>query len=78
MSLFLLLSLSPHKLIHHAIVLHLLHIIFLCFQDNCPFMKNPDQKDSDNDGKGDPCDPDADSDGILDDVVCVCIHCTVM
>jgi hypothetical protein len=40
----------------------------VCERDNCPFMKNPDQKDSDNDGKGDPCDPDADSDGILDDV----------
>ena len=34
--------------------------------DNCPFDANPDQKDSDNDGQGDVCDPDHDGDGIPD------------
>jgi hypothetical protein len=34
--------------------------------DNCPFDVNPDQKDSDNDGLGDVCDPDKDGDGIPD------------
>ena len=41
--------------------------------DNCPprsendfAMRNPDQKDSDGDGRGDKCDDDDDNDGILD------------
>jgi thrombospondin type 3 repeat protein len=34
-------------------------------QDNCPDVANADQKDTDHDGIGDACDPDADGDGIL-------------
>ena len=32
--------------------------------DNCPFDKNPDQKDANNDGTGDACVRDRDGDGM--------------
>ncbi|MCS6901179.1 MAG: thrombospondin type 3 repeat-containing protein [Myxococcales bacterium] len=35
-------------------------------KDNCPSTKNPDQKNTDGDGKGDACDDDDDNDGVLD------------
>jgi hypothetical protein len=34
--------------------------------DNCPSIKNHDQKNNDNDGQGDVCDPDDDNDGLPD------------
>jgi len=34
--------------------------------DNCPIVKNPDQTDTDGNGRGDACDGDMDADGIAD------------
>jgi hypothetical protein len=34
--------------------------------DNCPNRRNPHQRDSNADGKGDVCDPDDDGDGVPD------------
>ena len=38
------------------------------FPDNCPFVVNVDQLDTDIDGLGDVCDPDKDNDGIVNEV----------
>ena len=35
-------------------------------EDNCPLLRNPDQRDSDRDGKGDECDMDNDGDKVPD------------
>jgi hypothetical protein len=35
--------------------------------DNCPAVSNVDQLDTDGDGTGDACEPDADGDGVIDD-----------
>jgi MYXO-CTERM domain-containing protein len=37
------------------------------YQDNCPFVENPDQVNSDIDDFGDACDDDDDNDGLTDD-----------
>lgn len=38
----------------------------LDFLDNCLSVPNPDQRDTNNDGVGNPCDPDLDNNGVVD------------
>lgn len=37
-------------------------------EDNCIFVKNANQSDTDGDGIGDACEPDTDDDGVIDDI----------